>query len=109
MAQADEIRALLDAGRSYPEVRKQLGCSRQAIANADAARGPRGRPRQRSSSERVTVYLTPETADWLRDEAARLGCTPGAIVDSIAARRRKRADFRHDTAPDEVKKEEPSP
>jgi hypothetical protein len=93
MAQADEIRALLDAGRSYVEVREQLGCSRQAVANADAQRGARGRPRLRERPVRVTMYLRAATLEWLLSEAERLGCTPGAVVEGLHARRRKRADF----------------
>jgi hypothetical protein len=93
MSQADEIRSLLDGGLSYVQVRERLGCSRQAVANADAQRGARGRPRLRERPVRATLYLRPATLEWLLSEAARLDCTPGAVIDGLADRRRKRADF----------------
>jgi len=77
---ADRIRALLDRGRSRLEVRRELGVSKQAVAAADAARRPRGRPVE-PERRRVTVHVTPETEAWLRAEVERDGCTLGEVID----------------------------
>lgn len=77
--QADQIRELLDAGYNRHIVRTRLGCSRQAVDSADAARGPRGRPSK--GTVRVTVYVQPHTAEQLEELAQVGNCTPGEVVD----------------------------
>lgn len=79
--QAQRIRALLDAGMSRAAVRFATQASRQAIADADAARRARGRPKKLEGGESVRVYLSRDTAAWLRAEAARRDCSIGELVD----------------------------
>lgn len=77
---ADRIRALLDRGKSRLEVRLELGVSKQAVAAADAARKPRGRPLE-PERRRITAHVTPETEAWIRAEVERDGCTIGEVLD----------------------------
>jgi hypothetical protein len=77
---ADRIRALLDRGKSRLEVRLELGVSKQAVAAADAARKPRGRPLE-PERRRITAHVTPATETWIRAESERDGCTIGEVLD----------------------------
>jgi hypothetical protein len=76
---ADRIREMLDRGESRLEVRRKLHVSKQAVAAADAARRPRGRPA--ADRRRVQLHVAPDTDAWLRAEAERDGCTLGEVVD----------------------------
>jgi len=79
--QADTIRTLLDSGVEPAEVRRRLGCSRQALIDAHQARGPRGRPPLEQARERITVTVSAETAAWLRAEALRDCCPLGDVIE----------------------------
>jgi transposase-like protein len=79
--QADAIRTLLDSGVEPAEVRRRLGCSRQALTDAHRARGARGRPPSERECERITITVPTATAAWLRAEADRDGCTLGDVVE----------------------------
>lgn len=75
-------RELLDQGKTKAEVARKTKLSRQAVDAAAAARGPRGRPKRHAEGgERVSLYVSPETAAWLRAEAERDGCTLGDVVE----------------------------